>query len=171
MSFWNGHRWEAQSPPAAADTPREGRVKRLGAAALEGALITALVFGLIAGTAFAGKGGRGGSGPTGGGTISLAPLVVDSNGNGTANWGDTVTFNISTTATSTPWVNVQCSQGGALVYDGLKAYWYGSLDPNWNFILKSGGWQAGAADCVAYLDTNTRQGMKHLASTAFHVDP
>jgi hypothetical protein len=82
MSFWNGHRWEAQSPPAAADTPRGNRAKRIGAAALEGALITALVFGLIAGTAFA-KGGRpsggGGGHGHGGGGSGTATVAVNPN--------------------------------------------------------------------------------------------
>jgi hypothetical protein len=82
MSLWNGHRWEAQSPPAAADTPRESRAKRFGAAALEGALITALVFGLIAGTTFAAKGSRGGGGGGhghGGGGGGSATVAINPN--------------------------------------------------------------------------------------------
>ena len=69
----------------------------------EASLIALLVVGLIAGTAFAGRGGKPGGGggkPTGGsaysGTIWLAPLVVDSNSNGLPNRGDVVTFDIST---------------------------------------------------------------------------
>ena len=63
----------------------------------EASLIALLVVGLIAGTAFAGKGGKGGGKPTGGahsGTIWLAPLVVDNNGNGLPNRGDVVTFGL-----------------------------------------------------------------------------
>jgi hypothetical protein len=171
MSFWNGHRWEAQSPPTAADTPRESRAKRFGAAALEGALITALVFGLIAGTAFAAKGGGGrhggGGNNTGGGTITLAPLVVDNNGDGLPEWGDVVTFNISASA-SAPFVNLQCFQGGVLVLTGWKGYFTGSLDTNWNFGLSSGAWQGGAASCTAYLKTQNSNGSwSSLASTSF----
>ena len=63
MSFWNGTEWVVDAPP---DPKRPSRVKRVAAATLEAALVTALTFGLIAGTAFAGKGGDGGK-PGGGG--------------------------------------------------------------------------------------------------------
>jgi hypothetical protein len=67
MSFWNGNKWVAQAPPpaAVAAAKPESRAKRIAAAALEASLITALTFGLIAGSAFAAKGG-GGSKPSGG---------------------------------------------------------------------------------------------------------
>jgi hypothetical protein len=170
MSFWNGHQWEGVDthPAAATSAKPESRTKRLAAAALEGALITALTFGLIAGSAFAAKGGgRHGSGSvTGGGTISLAPMVVDLNGNGTPNYGDTVTFNISTTATTQPFVNLVCAGG---LYVGWRGYFTGSLDTTWNFSLGSGGWTGGATDCTAWLGMYTKQGFQHLASTSFHV--
>ena len=174
MSFWNGHEWVAESPPAAGARP-EGRVKHVAKAMLEAGLITALTFGLIAGSAFAAKptssgGGRhGGGSTTGGGTIDLAPLVVDNNGNGLPNYGDVVTFNISTTATATPYVNLVCSQGGVVVGNGWRGYWEGSLDTSWNFGLEAGTWPGGAADCTAYLKKQTKQGWSVLASTSFHV--
>ena len=65
----------------------------------EASLIALLVVGLIAGTAFAGRGGGGkpsGGGSAYSGSISLAPIVVDSNGNGAPSRGDVVTFDIST---------------------------------------------------------------------------
>jgi hypothetical protein len=177
MSFWNGNNWVGDtSPPAAPAARPESRVRRIAAAALEASLITALTFGLIAGSAFAAKGGgastggggrHGGGSTTGGGTISLAPLVVDNNGNGTPNFGDTVTFNVSTTATSQPYVNLVCGQG----YDSWRGYFVGSLDSNWNFVLGSGGWSSGATDCTAWLGMYTKQGFQRLASTSFHVDP
>jgi hypothetical protein len=178
---WNGNEWEGVDTPPAAGTPAkpESRVKRIASAALEASLITALTFGLIAGSAFAAKGGggastgggrHGGGGTTGGGTIALAPLVVDSNGNGTPNWGDSVTFNVSTTATATPFVNLVCSQNGVEVSSGWKGFWDGSIDVNWNFGLSSPMWHSGAADCVAWLDMQTKQGWQRLASTSFHVD-
>ena len=65
----------------------------------EASLIALLVVGLIAGTAFAGKGGgkHGGGKPTGGAQerSRSRPLVVDNNGNGLPNRGDVVTFDIS----------------------------------------------------------------------------
>src|SRR6478672_818060 len=147
-------------------------------AVLEGALVATLVVGLMAGTALAGKptgggsgggGHHGGGGTTGGsGTISLAsPLVVDGNGNGTANWADVVSFDISTTATTEPWVNLVCSQNGVVVAQGWNGYFVGSITSR-NFGLYSSYWNSGAADCVAYLTTPT---WSRLASTSFHVDP
>jgi hypothetical protein len=116
-----------------------------------------------------GKPGGGGS-TAGGGTITLAPMVVDNNGNGTPNYGDVVTFNISTTATTTPYVNLVCSQNGDTVLIGWKGYWAGSLDTNWNFGLSSGAWPGGAADCVASVKMQTKRGWSTLASTSFRVD-
>lgn len=143
-------------------------------ALLEAALIAALAVGLIAGTAFAAKGhgGGGGGGHHGGssagtGTIALAPLVVDNNGNGTPNWSDFVTFTISTTATTEPWVNLQCVQNGVVVSQGWDGYFDGSLTTR-NFGLYSPQWSSGAADCTAYLETPT---WAVLGSTSFHVDP
>lgn len=149
-------------------------LKHGAAAVLEGVLIAALVVGLMVGTAFAGKGGKpgGGGGGTvsGGGTIALSsPIVVDKNGNGLANWGDIVQFDIATTATSTPYVDLKCYQNGVLVAEGWRGYWDGSLDYR-TFGLYGGSWGSGAADCTAYLDAPTsRGGMKQLASTNFHV--
>jgi hypothetical protein len=117
--------------------------------------------------AFAGKGGKLSSGSS---TISGPVMVVDNNGDGLANWGDTVTFNFSTTATAQPFVHLVCS-GNGIGYDSWKGVFAGSLDTNWNFVLGSGGWTSGAADCTASLGMYTKQGFKQLTSTSFHVDP
>jgi hypothetical protein len=133
------------------------------------AAVTILVLGLVP-VAFAGKGGSHGNGTTTGtSTISLAPLVYDANGNRLPNFGDTVTFNVSTTATSQPYVNLLCS-GNGVGYNSWRGYFAGSLDSNWNFVLSSGGWTSGAADCTAWLGMYTKQGFQRLASTSFHVD-
>ncbi len=112
-----------------------------------------------------GGGGKHGGGTTGAGTISLAPLVTDVNGDGLPNWGDSVTFNVSTTATDQPWVNLKCSQNGVVVAQGWNGYFAGSLTGR-NFGLYSGVWSSGAADCTAYL-TNPQWTV--LGSTSFHV--
>jgi hypothetical protein len=126
---------------------------------------------LLVPAAFAAKGGGGGHKPGGGGsggsgTISLAPLVSDVNGNGLPNWGDIVAFNISTTATSQPYVDLYCYQNGVFVVGGSRGYFDGSLDTR-NFGLPS--WASGPASCTAYLDMSTSQGMQHLGSTSFTV--
>ena len=140
----------------------------------EGALISLLVVGLMAGTAFAakpaaGSGGHKGGGGTGGGsgTISLVtPPVVDVNGNGVANWHDVVRFNVSTSSTSQPYVNLYCYQNGAFVAGGSEGYFPGALDDG-NFGLYGGSWIPGAADCTAKLVDSSGS---VLGSTSFHVD-
>ena len=117
--------------------------------------------------AFAGKGSKPSSG--GSSTITGPVMVVDNNGDGLANWGDIVTFNISTTATAQPFIHLVCS-GNGIGYDSWKGVFAGSLDTNWNFVLGSGGWTSGAADCTASLGMYTKQGFKQLTSTTFHVD-
>ena len=154
---------------------RDDRRSRTIASAIAVGLLGAA---LVSGTALAGKpSGAGGGGPKGGGgstagtgTIGLAtPLVVDRNGNGLPDYTDVVTFNISTTATTTPYVNLVCTQNGVMVASGWRGYWAGSLDTSWNFGLESGAWPGGAADCTAYLKMQTKQGWSILASTSFPV--
>ena len=146
-------------------------------ALLEGALIALIVVGLIAGSAFAAKGGNtstgggghkgGGGTTTGSGTISLvSPPVVDTNGNGSPNWHDVVRFNVSTSSTSSPYVNLYCYQNGAFVAGGSEGYFPGALDDG-NFGLYGGSWAGGAADCTAKLVNGSGS---VLGSTTFHVD-
>jgi hypothetical protein len=83
MSFWNGYEWVADTPPTTAAKP-EGRVKHVAKAVLEAGLITALTFGLIAGSAFAAKGANGGGGTCHGkkcspSVVGDATLVVSPN--------------------------------------------------------------------------------------------
>ena len=136
----------------------------------EGALLSLLVVGLMAGTAFAAKGGggghKGGGGTGGTGTITLGAIVTDNNGNGLPNWSDFVDFNISATATTEPWVNLVCSQNGVVVANGWDGYFAASITGT-KFGLYSSAWTGGAADCVAYLTTPT---WTRLGSTSFHVD-
>jgi hypothetical protein len=177
MSFWNGREWVDERPPAT-DVKREGRVKHVAKAVLEAGLITALTFGLIAGTAFAAKGGGGGGGggkhggggnTTNGGSIALV-MVADANANGAPNWADTVTFNVSTTATTQPYVHLRCFQNGVQVVEGWRGYFATSLDYPY-FGLYGGSWAGGAADCTADLmKGSTAQGYTTLASTSFHVN-
>lgn len=126
-------------------------------ALIEGALISLLVVGLMAGTAFAAKptasgGGhtKPGSGGTGGAVAVV--LVTDDNGNGAPNWGDSITYTVSTAATQYPYVSTQCSQGRTLVLSD-SAGWYASYA--WpdarTFQLKTDRWTGGSASCTARL--------------------
>jgi hypothetical protein len=99
-----------------------------------------------------GGGGKKGGGGTTTGTSNLTlVMVTDNNGNGTPNWGDTVTFSFSTTVTE-PTIDLVCSQNGVDVY-GATAGFYDSFPWPWtkNMILSSSAWSSGAADCTATL--------------------
>jgi len=141
-------------------------------AVLEGALVASLVVGLMAGTALAGKPGGGGGhnkpggGSTGSGTLAFV-MVTDANSNGLPNWGDSLTFNVTTTAAS-PFVRMTCSQGGAIVYTFSAGYF---ADYYWskNFILSSASWSAGAASCSATLYTTDGTSNNTLATMSIAV--
>ena len=60
MTDWDGYRWVPESRP---EPRRSGPARRLFGASAEAALITLLMFGLIAGTTLAAKGGNGGGNP------------------------------------------------------------------------------------------------------------
>ena len=134
------------------------------------AQIVALVLVLaIVPAAFAAKGGSGGRGagkPGGGtGTSSLSlVMVTDLNVNGLPNWGDTITFSVATTATTAPYVELTCSQGGSVVYSAWAGFYDSYPWPGQRLMpLSSPSWTSGAADCVATLNTT-------LATLKFHVD-
>jgi len=142
----------------------------LSAAALALALVPAA--GLAAKGGNSGKPGGGGNGGGGGSTSSLSlVMVADANANGAPNWGDTVTFNVSTTATAEPSVNLTCSQAGALVYSGSAGFYPGYPWP-WaqNFGLRSGAWTGGAAACTAELYYWNGRRFITLTSLSFRAD-
>lgn len=132
-------------------------------------VLTGLVFGLVGGlvgwAAFAAP-----HKPNSGTSTITGPVMVnDINGDGLPNWNDVVSFNVSTTATSQPYVNLVCS-GNGVGYNSWKGVFPGSLDTNWNFTLSSGGWTSGPADCTATLGMYTKHGFTKLTSTIFHVN-
>jgi hypothetical protein len=158
MAYWNGTGWEAEPPT----TPRRPkRARRLLGAATEGGLITLLMFGLIAGTTVAARGGGG---------SSLSLVTLDST-DGVPHHGQRVTFDVSTSATDKPYVNVRCYQDGTHVYDA----WAGFFDSAWfgqEFTLESNMWVGGGADCDARLVMWGKNGRERtLASISFWVAP
>jgi hypothetical protein len=62
-----------------------------------------------------------------------------------------VTFNVSTTATDRPFVQLACFQGGTQVYSYQAGFY---PDYRWSlvFTLSSNAWTGGAAECTANLD-------------------
>jgi hypothetical protein len=133
-----------------------------------GALVVALA---ATGTAFAGNGGQAKSSAS---SIS-GPIVVgvatplSSAAAPSPSYGDTITFDVSTTATSSAYVDLKCYQGGVFVGEGWAAFFAGATPGS--FKLYSGPWTGGAADCTADLGMFASNGKwKVLASTTFHVD-
>lgn len=90
-----------------------------------------------------GKGkGKGGSSPEAGGSMVTVVLYADMNSNGVANWGDKITFDVVTSETTQPHVQVVCFQNGDVVFG---ADW-----PSTPVLtLSSRAWTGGAADCTA----------------------
>jgi hypothetical protein len=116
------------------------------------------------GSTSGGGGGKHGGGGTSGGSSSLALVMVnDANGNGGPNYGDTITFKVTTSATAQPYVEVTCSQNGTTVYSAWAGFYAGYLWPaQQNMPLTSPAWTGGAASCVATLNTS-------LAKLSFSV--
>jgi hypothetical protein len=108
----------------------------LGATA-EAGLITILIFGLIASSAFAAKGG-GGAKPHGGGGTSATISVPD------GVYGGTVTATVSPAGL---WVKANCYQGRTSVYGQ-----YVQSDASGHATLQLGPtswWSGGSASCTA----------------------
>jgi hypothetical protein len=82
--------------------------------ATAGALASVVLL-VVVPSALAGKPGGGGKGNS---SISLVLL----NGDTEPHFGGSVTFNVSTTATDQPWVNVSCYQNGAWVYGQWQGF-------------------------------------------------
>ena len=140
---------------------RAGR-KVLGAAASL-VSITALL-----GVPMAEAGKRpGGGGTTGTSSISL--VLLDST-DGTAHYGQQVTFNVSTTQTTEPYVRLNCYERKVWVLSSSAGFfesypwpWTRNFTLSWDNYHTAGN----SADCTAMLYT----GNTTLASTSFVVHP
>ena len=86
-----------------------------------------------------------------------------------ATQGGQITFDVKTTQTTRPFVNVRCYQNGNFVMDGWHGFFVGYFtDPI--FTLASDYWTGGAADCTARLVDGNDGKLRTLATLAFHVD-
>jgi hypothetical protein len=127
----------------------------------------------FASVAFAGNGA--GSTKSSSSSIS-APVVVSlatvsaATATTVPRYGDTITFDVSTTATDQAFVNLVCSQNGVLLLNGWGAFFAADTSVK-TFTLTSGAWTGGAADCTANLGMYVSSSKyKVLASSSFHVD-
>jgi hypothetical protein len=91
-----------------------------------------------------GKGkGKGNAAPT---TYSIGLETVSDVNNDGLSVGDSVRFTVPTIAT-TPWVSLVCYQGTSMVYA------LGGYPADKVFLLSSGAWTSGAAECTATVST------------------
>jgi hypothetical protein len=147
-------------------------------AVLAGVIIVvslALVPAAMAGKPTSGGGG-GGGGHKGSSTsytgsfVNTNPVMVtDANGNNAPNFGDQITFSVTSNATYYD-VELDCSQNGTVVFRQVVGFgmgWSWSQD----YTLKSSVWTGGAADCTAVLFASNSDGSnrQNLASLAFPV--
>jgi hypothetical protein len=129
--------------------------------------IAAILLLVTASVALAGGGG----GKSSSSSISLVLMAAPTTSGATdPSFGQAVTFNVSTNATSQPFVHLRCSQNGALVYEDWQNWAYSAHV----FTLEgTTAWQGGAADCTANLEnweSYSKNGkITVLASTNFHV--
>jgi len=113
------------------------------------------------------------AGKHGNGSSSLdLVMYADVNENDLPNWGDTVTFNVSTTETTEPHVDLTCSRNGDVVYGATTGY-YASYPWPWTqfMTLSSTAWQSGAADCTAELYYFSGKNARVLKSISFIAGP
>src|SRR3990172_8955465 len=142
-------------------------MKTSGRTTIAFVMAAVLVLG-IAGSALAS--GKGGGGR---GTLTLVlmsePTLAESTSSVEPHYGDDITFEVSTTATDQPFVNVRCYQGTAFVYDGWAGFYPGAWGGQ-TFPLSSMYWTGGEADCTARLvmwGSNGRE--RTLATMDFNV--
>jgi hypothetical protein len=112
----------------------------------------------IATPAFAGKP----SGATSGSGSSLS-VVVKSGPDQTPNFGETITFNV-TSSVYKKWVELYCYQNGAFVYSSTAGFF---PEYPWaaDYTLSSAYWTGGAADCNARLYTTNSKGRQSTLAT------
>ena len=117
-------------------------------------------------------GGKPGGGSGGSGGSLTYKMVTDNNNDGVANFRETVTFVVQTTATVYPYVTLRCKQNGTLVSQESNGIFPTSLSGDFT-LGPTSLWTGGTADCTATLE-NWDSYSKHgsitvLASTSFTV--
>ena len=127
----------------------------------------------VTGSAIAGNGAGSNKAPS---SWISPPVVVSSSNLSVAGAtsgprsGDRSRFEISTSQSSSPFVNLRCYQDGALVLNSWSAFFDGGLGDG-TFGLGSPAWQSGAADCKADLGMySAHSRWRVLASTSFRAD-
>jgi len=128
-------------------------------------IFTFVLTGLEGGQTLAARSGGGGH-TTASATFSL--VLLDST-DGSAHWGQRVTFNV-TTDVSEPHVNVVCARNGVVVYGATTGFYATYLWP-WTRVmtLSSQMWTGGDADCTAMLWYADGRNIATLGTLAFQA--
>jgi hypothetical protein len=118
----------------------------------------------LSAAAFAGKQGS---------SLSLVVLSGDTVRSASATagpaFGGDITFDVATTQTERPFVNVRCYQGQAFVYDAWHGFFAGYYTDA-VFTLASSYWSGGSANCTARLvDFGNGGRERTLATNSFAV--
>jgi hypothetical protein len=97
-------------------------------------------------------------------------MVADTNGNGAPNFGDEITYNVSTSATAYPYVSTQCYQGRTHVLSASAGYYPSYAWPGAETVaLQSGAWTGGGASCTATLYSMDSGSQATLATLSYTV--
>jgi apolipoprotein N-acyltransferase len=105
-------------------------------------------------------------------SVTLVPLsgaTAATTSSSSVAYGSQVTFNVSTTATSFPWVEVLCWQGKTLVYAQTMGFFSSFYTAPVYQLGPTPSWSGGAANCTATLFSYENAKRRDLASTAFNV--
>jgi hypothetical protein len=117
---------------------------------------------------FAAPGGKNG------GTSSISvKMVTDANADNLPNYGDTITFDVSTAVTKRPDVQLNCTQNGQTVYYKVVGFYPEYLWAK-TYQLSSFSdhtWASGGATCTAYLQYNSSKRIITLTTLNFQVNP
>jgi hypothetical protein len=117
---------------------------------------------------------RGGAKPgPGSGSGTVFALKVLTGGDQTPNWGEQVTFDVQTTATQYPSVDLVCTRGGVTLLGATTGFYPGYPWP-WTQVmtLSSQTWTSGGGDCTATLSGPTgKRSSSVLATLSFPVAP
>ena len=98
-----------------------------------------------------------------------AKSSISLSSSGALTMGSQVTFNVSTSATSRPFVDLQCYQNGTWVYEQWGGFYAGSLNGQTFTLGPTGLWTSGGANCTADLVSLDNYKPRVLASTSFNV--
>lgn len=101
--------------------------------------------------------------------LLLAPALSSSTAAAGPQFGDQVSFNVTTDA-ARPQVDARCYQNGVLVYEEWHGFFDGALGGRTFTLGPTRSWLSGSADCEARLVEWLSNGKQRtLASMRFHV--